>query len=256
MFSRETFLNLVVSTMMSLVMCCIGAANIDAIHNFVSPFVVPLLDQPSRKEAERIKAKIEDEKTVRGSDVAIENHVVILGFNEAGLEVAEHFRELNREVYVIDLDYQLHEVFKFAHKGVKGHKQPRCPDLEDGHTQHAANLKRRSTIFSGNSNAVSPEELNAADQLPTPKMAKGRDHKGQKGEFLFPVDGLQFGHGTNIFSIYEDPESFHTWEAYNLKSASLVVSCMWNRNQASLCQYMKDSRVPLTVTTENNEDSR
>lgn len=252
MFSQATFLNLVVSTMMSLVLCCIGAANIDAIHDVMSPFVVSLLDRPWSKEEERMKAKIEHDKIVRPNDMAFQNHIVILGFNEAGLEVAEHFREKNREVFVIDLDYQLHQVFKFAYKGVEGHKEPRCPDVEDGHAKHAATLKRRSTLSSGN--AVSPEELGAA-AIPSPTKSV-RTRKGQKGEFLFPVDGQQFGHGTNIFSIYADPESSQIWEEYNLKSASLVVSCMWNRNQAPLCQYMKDTNVPLTVTTETNEASR
>ena len=37
--------------------------------------------------------------------------------------------------------------------------------------------------------------------------------------------------GTNIFSIYGDPEDDKVWDMYNLKGADLVVSCMWNRGQ-------------------------
>jgi hypothetical protein len=264
-FSKETFLNLVVSTMISLVLCCIGAANIDAVHDMLFPFVSPMLDVPSRKEAARIKNKVESEKKHLGSEEVevFTNHIVILGFNEAGLELAEHFRELKREVFIIDLDYMLHEVFKFSFKGVRGHKTPRCPDVEDGAASHKANLMRRSSMFP--TNAVSPEELAAAgigELVPgdTMKSAKSARHRNSEaadqGQLLFPVDGAKFGMGTNIFSILADPEDQLTWDKYNLRGASLVLSCMWNRKQTHLCEYMKDSTTPLMVTTETNEEAR
>jgi hypothetical protein len=45
------------------------------------------------------------------------------------------------------------------------------------------------------------------------------------------VDGSLFGQSTNIFSVYADPELKSTWQEYNLKDASLVVSCMLHRYQ-------------------------
>ena len=42
------------------------------------------------------------------------------------------------------------------------------------------------------------------------------------GNLVFPVDGHQMGMGTNIFSIYADPEEPATWETYNLQNADLV----------------------------------
>ena len=41
---------------------------------------------------------------------ALQGHVVILGFKDTALEIAEYFRTLSTEVLVIDLDYRLHEV--------------------------------------------------------------------------------------------------------------------------------------------------
>lgn len=49
-----------------------------------------------------------------------------MGWNETGMEVSEHFRELKRDVIVIDLDYRLHEVFSFVYKGTLPKKPPRC----------------------------------------------------------------------------------------------------------------------------------
>jgi len=46
----------------------------------------------------------------------------------------------------------------------------------------------------------------------------------------FRVDGSKFGSGTNIFSVYADPELASTWEQYNLRNARLVVSCMLRRS--------------------------
>ena len=59
------------------------------------------------------------------------NHVVIVGFNETALEIAELFREQQQDVVVIDLDWKLHEVlqrtFKDAHRGLDQDQSVRAP---------------------------------------------------------------------------------------------------------------------------------
>jgi hypothetical protein len=59
------------------------------------------------------------------------NHVVIVGFNETALEIAELFREQQQDVVVIDLDWKLHEVlqgtFKDAHRGLDHDQSVRSP---------------------------------------------------------------------------------------------------------------------------------
>ena len=61
------------------------------------------------------------------------NHVVILGWNETGFELAEHFREQRKDVVVVDLDYKLHAAFKFSYKGVATQREMRCPNMEYTH---------------------------------------------------------------------------------------------------------------------------
>ena len=52
----------------------------------------------------------------RISSFTWKNHVVIVGFNETGLEIAEHFREQQQDVVVIDLDWKLHQVLEASYK--------------------------------------------------------------------------------------------------------------------------------------------
>ena len=40
----------------------------------------------------------------------------------------------------------------------------------------------------------------------------------------FVIDGYLFGRGTNIFSIYGDPELEATWQRVNLKEAQILKS--------------------------------
>jgi len=45
------------------------------------------------------------------------------------LEVAEAYRRKNRDVFVIDLDYKLHDCLRFAFKGLPRAPLPRVPCL-------------------------------------------------------------------------------------------------------------------------------
>jgi len=81
--------------------------------------------------------------------------------------------------------------------------------------------------------------------------------QGEKEERPFVVNGRIFGGGTNIFSIYEDPENERTWDQFHFKSAGLVVSCMGdNRPSDDLCEYMKDSDTPLIVLCTSNVEAK
>ena len=95
-----------------------------------------------------------------------------------------------------------------------------------------------------------------ADMKPLPGLLAQADHHAANSR-VFPVDGLLFGMGTNLYSIYSDPEEESTWTEFNLKEAALVVSCMRGRNQTRLCQYMKErgAAVPVIATASNNKDA-
>ena len=74
-----------------------------------------------------------DEKLeiARLNEFTWKNHVVIVGFNETALEIAELFREQQQDVVVIDLDWRLHKVlqrtFKDAHRGLDQDQSVRAP---------------------------------------------------------------------------------------------------------------------------------
>jgi hypothetical protein len=95
-----------------------------------------------------------------------------------------------------------------------------------------------------------------ADMKPLPGLLAQADHQASNPR-VFPVDGLVFGMGTNLYSIYSDPEEESTWTEFNLQEAALVVSCMRGRNQTLLCQYMKarGTGVPVIATADNNKDA-
>ena len=52
--SREAFLNLCVSTMMSIILCCAITVFIDDVFKRLSAFVSGILDAPSKKERHRL----------------------------------------------------------------------------------------------------------------------------------------------------------------------------------------------------------
>jgi hypothetical protein len=139
-FDKDVFLVLVVSTLMSINLCCLGTIWIDKLYEMLRPLVGPWLDSPSSAEANREKVK-----GVGVRSDKVKGHVVILGFNETGQDLAEYFREQKQEVFVVDLDPSLHAAFKFAYKGVRGHRKPRCDPIEALATSHAPSKAATST---------------------------------------------------------------------------------------------------------------
>ena len=51
-------------------------------------------------------------------------HVRTHKYCRVALEVAEYYRRLHRDVYVIDLDYKLHDCLRFAYKGITLNPKP------------------------------------------------------------------------------------------------------------------------------------
>ena len=357
-FDRDVFLVLVVSTLISINLCCVGTLFIEKFYQKLNPIVGPWLDRPSKEE--RIR---EAKKSREGEGSALKNHIVILGYNETGQDVAEYFREKKKEVFVVDLDPSMHAAFKFAYKGVRGHRLPRCKPI-DALMSDKDKVARKNTIASaGNgaqdapasapaasapapAEALSTTTVPAAFEPPTPekppapaaaepeapappaaeepplpgvpepsseaerseevtvagtgfgidsqasryRAAMSRRLEGASASVSgqgfgadaeveaeveaevaaeaeavyadetsnqgFTIDGFLFGRGTNIFSVYADPEQQQTWERVNLKEAALVVACLVQRDSVSMCEYMKDSAVPVMCVCSTNKEAQ
>jgi hypothetical protein len=75
--------------------------------------------------------KKERQEMARLDSFTWKNHVIIVGFNETGLDIAEHFREQQQDVVVIDLDWKLHQVleasYKDAHRDMDGENSVHPP---------------------------------------------------------------------------------------------------------------------------------
>ena len=84
------------------------------------------MDRPWSDEKTRLDAKMPRV----GAKRALRGHVVILGFKDTALEMAEHFRSQAKEVFLIDLDYRMHQILITAYKGVNGAPEKRCKPIE------------------------------------------------------------------------------------------------------------------------------
>jgi len=442
-FGRDIFAVLVTATVLSLAMSAAFILFVENVLHFVTP-AVGFMDNPSRDEIKR-------EGTVKNRFC---DHIMILGFNETGLEVAEFFRELSLDVVVCDLDPVLHEAFLFSYKGTGPKKGRRLkakhsdhesfeslkPVSPDGVMVHGAHMggpgfaESQGTLETSPANLQSssaPEEAIVMTNSPMPQSRGGvgtdqpllpslspslvTNSEGQSPSgkadlsslllqfklekdaqdikangvsstddlleiepemlpdlILTPIakaklkkllrhvsapgwykpESLQFGAhmsppasfrggesvpptlmglpgaragvgggdvafssrtgigagglaprppprgesyvhsptpaaqrseqagrirvgdtlsyprdkhvvagdmhgaGTNIFPVYADPENRSTWERYNCKGATLVVSCMANRDNVSLCKYMSSSDVATMVVCTSNQEAR
>jgi hypothetical protein len=124
-------------------------------YRFLVPVVGRWLDYPSH--VERIR---ELKKHLEFEDRQLKNHVVILGFNESGQELAEYFRMKKKEVFVVDLDPSLHRAFTFAYKGVRGHRVARCPPIDNIVSAHAERMQMLKQKFS----ARKQDNVNGSDK--------------------------------------------------------------------------------------------
>ena len=98
-FTPKQFQIITFATVMTLLFSSIGHVRADEIYEKVGPMLA-FLDRRSTEEEE------EEE------EFEMEDHVVLLGFNETGFEIAEFYRHNNQDVLVIQLDPALHATFK------------------------------------------------------------------------------------------------------------------------------------------------
>ena len=125
---------------------------------------------------------------------------------------------------------------------------PRAADLEDGIGLYLSK-KEKPSAFKNSLGSTEPAINKTMSIRASAIQAK------KEGRHQCPVDGRLFCMCTNVWSVYEDPEQKDTCNKYNLKEASLVVSCMFNRDQKPLCDYMQPSKTPLVVITNTNTDA-
>ena len=105
-FSEEVLAVLVTAVVFSITLSAAGILFVDNVHKALMPLLT-FLERPSESEKER-EAKL---------PCRFQGHVVLLGFNETGLEVAEFFRKINHDVVMCDLDPVLHTTFLWSYKG-------------------------------------------------------------------------------------------------------------------------------------------
>ena len=79
--------------------------------------IMPMINDSMQHNLGGHIKSIDKKDKKRLGDYKFKDHVVIVGFNETGLEIAEHFRELGQDIVVIDLDWKLHQTFSSCYKG-------------------------------------------------------------------------------------------------------------------------------------------
>ena len=178
MLGRDSFLVLVMSTMWSMNLCSVGSMKIESLMTKLQPLLGPFLDRPTRAEKEREAARR------RKMGGVLRGHVVILGFNETGQEIAEYFREQKKEVCVVDLDPCLHRCFKQAFKGVASKPKPRCPPI-DPNKMPATTSKRIQNKFKMITAVRTAARLRATGKLRRGLQGhgagEGKEHDGGEG---------------------------------------------------------------------------
>ena len=108
---------LVTVAVLTLAISAVGILFVDNVLSKLRPFL-SFLDNPTKAEIKR-ESRVKDR---------FQDHVIILGFNETGFEVAEFLREMGQDVVVCDLDPVLHKAFLFAYKGTAPTKPRRVID--------------------------------------------------------------------------------------------------------------------------------
>lgn len=112
-FTKKMYLTIVVATIIAFILSGCGHAIMDMAYEKIFKRIMWPLDKFCR-----VKPPVED-------GFEMEHHVVLLGFNEIGMEIAEYFRTVQGEdVLCVQLDPALHDKFKTFYQlnGAKAHK--------------------------------------------------------------------------------------------------------------------------------------
>uniref|UniRef100_A0A7S0ND94 Cation/H+ exchanger transmembrane domain-containing protein n=1 Tax=Hanusia phi TaxID=3032 RepID=A0A7S0ND94_9CRYP len=218
------------------------------------------------------------------SSFCFEKHVVLLGFNETGQQIAEFFRQKGQDVVMIDLDPELHAMLRKLYHGAEvdiaigyAEKNSEMAAAARGsltgveEENESANDMRPGSIPEGAEACGELEEQSQAGgqgparskakKISTASMSFMDQSRNDTANLLhsFSHEGLDLqATGTNIFSVYADPENSETWEAYKLSSAALVVSCMVDGQEAEvqLAKALKQAGVPFMAVTNSNNEAR
>lgn len=119
-FNREVFLVLVIATWLTMIFSCLLQNVILHMYDVMAAPLMAMTDLFNPKDT--TKEQEHKEKMVQ------KGQVVLLGFNEVGLEVAEFFLQRARDVICIDLDPQLHQTFKSSYKGCEPKAASKMPE--------------------------------------------------------------------------------------------------------------------------------
>ncbi|EKX43282.1 hypothetical protein GUITHDRAFT_110696 [Guillardia theta CCMP2712] len=231
-FDEKIFMIITLGTLITLLLSSSGHVLADQIYGKISCLLYPL-DKWCRVKEEAEEAFL------------MEQHVVLLGFNEAGFEVAEFFRKRGKDVLCIHLDASLHETFQrmfvlgqaardVGGGGEGGGKKeegevsaeqvkPMFEEcMEDGKEGEEKNGEEKKE------NGKEGEEKKKENGKETRKEngKGGGKEEGKDVENPLPPSSQT---GSNIYSQYADPENPESWHHYSLHSASLVVSCLQDR---------------------------
>jgi hypothetical protein len=105
-FTKTMYLTIVIATLITFVGSSIGHVNADAIYDKLASKVLTFLDARCRVKDEAKHA------------FEMSHHVVILGFNEIALEIAEYFREKEQKpVVLVHEDPELHATLCSLYQG-------------------------------------------------------------------------------------------------------------------------------------------
>eukprot|EP00281_Chroomonas_sp_CCMP1168_P001733 CAMPEP_0206257470 /NCGR_PEP_ID=MMETSP0047_2-20121206/25359_1 /ASSEMBLY_ACC=CAM_ASM_000192 /TAXON_ID=195065 /ORGANISM="Chroomonas mesostigmatica_cf, Strain CCMP1168" /LENGTH=244 /DNA_ID=CAMNT_0053684061 /DNA_START=54 /DNA_END=785 /DNA_ORIENTATION=+ len=100
-FDKQQFQIITLATVNTLLFSSIGHVRADEIFKKMGP-LLGYLDKRTTEEDEE------------EADFEMDGHVVLLGFNETGLEIAEFYRANNQDILVIQLDPKLHSTFRLT----------------------------------------------------------------------------------------------------------------------------------------------
>ena len=104
-FSKSMYLTIVTATITAFILSGCGHGVIDSLYEKVFKIILWPLDKFCRV------------KPLHEESFEMKQHVVLLGFNEIGMEIAEYFRrEHGQDVLCVQLDPALHEKFKSLFK--------------------------------------------------------------------------------------------------------------------------------------------
>ena len=139
-FSKSMYLTIVTATITAFILSGCGHGVIDSLYEKVFKKILWPLDKFCRV------------KPLHEESFEMKQHVVLLGFNEIGMEIAEYFRrEHGQDVLCVQLDPALHEKFKslFKLNAAKAAKE----------SEIGAETKVFSNIFSQCADPNNPDTL-------------------------------------------------------------------------------------------------